>query len=72
MGGKMQPQVPMPPAVDTSVQDKMDASDAKLAAEKSKSIGMKKKGQYGTILTSGKGIEEEADTSTSLLGGKKY
>ena len=70
MGGKPQPQ--MPPAVDTSVQDKMDASDAKLAAEKSKSIGMKRKGQYGTILTSGKGVEEEADTSTSLLGGKKY
>ena len=35
-------------------------------------MGVKKKGQYGTILTSGKGVEEEADTSTSLLGGKKY
>jgi hypothetical protein len=71
MGGKTQ-QVPMPPAVDTSVQDKMNASDAKLAAEKSKSIGTKKKGQYGTILTTGKGLEDEADTSSSLLGGKKY
>jgi len=70
MGGKPQPQ--MPPAVDTSVQDKLDASEAKLAAETSKAMGLKKKGQYGTILTSGKGIEEEADTSTSLLGGKKY
>ena len=32
MGGKSQPQ--MPPQVDTSVQDKVDASEAKLAAEK--------------------------------------
>lgn len=71
MGGKVAP-VPMPPVVDTSVQDKMDASDASLAAEKAKSIGIKRKGQYGTILTSGKGIEEEASTSGSLLGGKKY
>jgi len=70
MGGKPQPQ--MPPAVDTSVQDKMDASEAKLAGETSKAMGVKRKGQYGTILTSGKGVTEEADTSTSLLGGKKY
>ena len=27
---------------------------------------------YGTILTSGQGVEEEATTSQSLLGGKKY
>lgn len=70
MGGKAQPQ--MPPAVDTSVQDKLDASEAKLASETSKALGVKRKGQYGTILTSGKGVTEEADTSTSLLGGKKY
>jgi len=71
MGGKSAP-VPMPPAVDTSVQDKLDASEAKLASEKSKAMGMKRKGQYGTILTSGKGVDDEADTSSSLLGGKKY
>ena len=70
MGGKPQPQ--MPPAVDTSVQDKLDASEAKLASETSKGMGVKKKGQYGTILTTGKGLEDEADTSSSLLGGKKY
>ena len=70
MGGKSAPQ--MPPPVDTSVQDKVDASEAKLAAEKEKAIGSKKKGMYGTILTDGKGVEEEATTSTSLLGGKKY
>jgi len=70
MGGKAQPQ--MPPPVDTSVQDKVDASEAKLAKEKEKAIGLKKKGMHGTILNTGKGIEEEADTSSSLLGGKKY
>tara|TARA_R100000278_G_scaffold16941_1_gene17045 strand:+ start:424 stop:639 length:216 start_codon:yes stop_codon:yes gene_type:complete len=70
MGGKAQPQ--MPPPVDTSVQDKVDASEAKLAKEKEKAIGAKKKGMYGTILTTGKGVEEEATTSSSLLGGKKY
>ena len=70
MGGKAQPQ--MPPPVDTAVQDKVDASEAKLAAEKEKAIGSKKKGMYGTILTTGKGVEEEATTSSSLLGGKKY
>ena len=69
MGGKSQPQ--MPPQVDTSVQDKVDASEAKLAAEKEKAIGAKKKGMYGTIMTGGEGVEEEATTSTSLLGGKK-
>jgi len=30
---------------------------------------MKKKGQYGTILTSGTGVEEEANTSKTVLGG---
>ena len=69
MGGKSAPQ--MPPPVDTSVQDKVDASEAKLAAEKEKAIGTKKKGMYGTILTGGEGVEEEATTSQSLLGGKK-
>ena len=70
MGGKAQPQ--MPPPVDTSVQDKVDASEAKLAEEKKKSLSLKKKGIHGTILNTGTGIEDEATTSTSLLGGKKY
>ena len=69
MGGKSQPQ--MPPPVDTSVQDKVDASEAKLAKEKEKAIGLKKKGMHGTILNTGTGIEEETNTSSSLLGGKK-
>lgn len=62
------PKMPPPPPIDTSVQDKMDASEAKLAAEKKKAISMKMKGRGGTIMTDGQGITEEANTvSTSLI-----
>ena len=67
MGGKM-PKMPEPPPVDTSVQDKMAASEAKLAAEKKKATSMRMKGRGGTIMTGGKGVTEEADTvATSLI-----
>jgi hypothetical protein len=49
------------------------ASEAALEAEKQKArSGAKRKGMYGTILTSGTGVEDEATTSKSLLGGTKY
>jgi len=67
MGGKAQPQ--MPPPVDQSVYDETSKAEAKLAAEKEKMLGTKKKGMYGTILTSGSGVEEEATTSKTVLGG---
>jgi len=70
MGGKAHPQ--MPPPVDTRVEDAAAKAEAKLAAEKKKMIDTKKKGMGSTILNTGEGIEEEATTSTSLLGGKKY
>ena len=66
MGGKM-PKMPEPPPVDTSVQDKMAASEAKLAAEKKKAIGLRKKGMGGTIMTSGEGVTEEAQVGKSVL-----
>ena len=66
MGAKM-PKMPLPPPVDTSVQDKMDASEAKLAAEKKKAISMKMKGRGGTIMTDGQGITEEANTAATSL-----
>ena len=69
MGGKSQPQ--MPPPVDTRLEDSAAKAEAKLVAEKKKMIGTKKKGMYGTIMTGGEGVEEEATTSQSLLGGKK-
>jgi len=66
--GLKAPVMPSPPPVDTSVQDKMDASEAKLEAEKRKAIGLRTKGMGGTIMTSGQGVEEDANTvSTSLM-----
>jgi hypothetical protein len=70
MGGKAPIQAP--PAIDQSVYDKTDAAEAKVSAEKSRMLSTNKKGQSGTILTSGQGVEEEATTSQTLLGGKKY
>ncbi|OUU35516.1 MAG: hypothetical protein CBC16_10860 [Verrucomicrobia bacterium TMED56] len=67
MGGKSQPQ--MPPPVDQSVYDKTAEAEAQAAAEKEKMLGSKKKGMYGTILTSGEGLEDEAETSKTVLGG---
>jgi hypothetical protein len=65
--GLKAPAMPLPPPVDTSVQDKMDASEAKLAAEKKKATSMRMKGRGGTILTGGQGVEEEAKTAASSL-----
>ena len=66
--GLKAPAMPQPPPVDTSVQDKMDASEAKLAAEKKKAISNRMKGRGGTIMTGGEGVTEEANTmATSLI-----
>jgi len=67
MGMKSTPQ--MPPPVDQSVYDKTAEAEAKVAAEKEKMLGSKKKGMYGTILTSGVGDETEATTNKTVLGG---
>ena len=71
MGGKSQP-MPMPPPVDTRVEDAAAKAEAKVAAEKKKMIDTKKKGMKANILNTGEGLTDEADTSESLLGGKKY
>ncbi len=65
--GLKAPVMPSPPPVDTSVQDKMDASEAKLAAEKKKAISNRMKGRGGTIMTDGQGITEEANTAATSL-----
>ena len=67
MGGKSQPQ--MPPPVEQSVYDRTDQAEAEAAKEKEEMLGSKRKGMYGTILTSGEGVEDEADVGTTLLGG---
>jgi len=63
----MMAQMPPPPAVDPSVAAKEAESEAKLAAEKKKAISNRMKGRGGTILTSGQGVEEEAQTGKSVL-----
>ena len=67
MGMKSTPQ--MPPPIEPEILDKTAEAEAKVAAEKEKMLGIKKKGQYQTILTSGTGVEEEANTSKTVLGG---
>ena len=62
-------EMPPPPAVDPDVAKKEAESAAKLEAEKRKAISNRTKGRGGTILTSGQGVEEEANTAaTSLIG----
>jgi hypothetical protein len=67
MGMKSAPQ--MPPPVDTSVIDETKKKEAALKAEKDKMLSVNKQGKYGTILTSGLGVEEEASTAKTMLGG---
>jgi len=68
MGGKSQPSAPPPPPVDTTAQDRAREEEARVAAEKEKMLRTKRTGRYGTILTSGKGLEEEADSARSTMG----
>jgi len=65
MGGK--PKIQAPPPVDPEVQEKVDTSEAELAAEKKKATSIRMKGRGGTILTGGKGVEEEANTAATSL-----
>tara|TARA_R100000353_G_scaffold145735_2_gene104564 strand:+ start:505 stop:717 length:213 start_codon:yes stop_codon:yes gene_type:complete len=67
MGMKRAPA--MPPPVDQSVVDRTAEKEAKFEKEKQKMAAAKAKGQYGTVLTTGMGVEEEADTAKTALGG---
>ena len=44
-------------------------AEAELAKEKKRLIAGKAMGMQSTILTGGQGVEEEATTSRTLLGG---
>ena len=67
MGGKAKMQ--QPPATNVENDAKLAESEAKLEKEKAGMLSSKKRGMYGTILTSGQGVEEEASTSKTMLGG---
>ncbi len=67
MGMKSSPA--MPPPVDNSMVEETKKKEAALAEEKAKMLSSKKGGMYGTVLTSGMGVEEEATTGKTMLGG---
>ena len=67
MGMKSAPS--MPPPVDSEMIESTKKKEASLAAEKAKMLASKKGGMYGTVLTSGMGVEEEATTGKTMLGG---
>jgi len=64
----MKPSIEMPPAIDPEVVAKKKESEAK-KKEKKKITQLASLGQYGTIMTGGAGVTEEAETSATLLGG---
>ena len=65
----MKPSIEMPPAIDPEVVAKKKESEVKLEKEKKKITQLASSGNYGTILTSGSGGTEEAETSQTMLGG---
>ena len=65
-------EMPPPPAVDPSVAAKEAESAAKLAAEKKKATSSRMKGRGSTIMNTGTGLTEEADTATTSLITTKY
>ena len=71
MGGGMKtPSMPSPQPM-PEIDDKVPESEAKLEAERQKLVALGKQGSYGTLLTSGEGVKEEAQTAQTLLGGIK-
>jgi molybdopterin biosynthesis enzyme MoaB len=65
----MKPKVQMPPPIDPEVKAKEKAAEDKLDKEKKKITSLASSGNYGTILTGGSGVTEEAETSQTMLGG---
>jgi len=65
----MKPKIAKPPPIDQDILAKEREAETKLEAEKAKSLRIARTGRMGTILTSGMGVEEDAPTAKSLLGG---
>ena len=71
MGGGMKtPSMPSPQSM-PEIDDKVAESEAKLEAERQRMVALGKQGSYGTLLTSGEGVKEEAPVAQTLLGGVK-
>jgi hypothetical protein len=65
----MKPKVQMPPPIDPEVKAKEKEAKDKFDKEKKKMTSLASSGNYGTILTGGSGVTEEAETSQTMLGG---
>ena len=71
MGGGMKtPSMPQPQPM-PEIDDKVAESEAKLEAERQRLLALNKQGGYGTILTSGSGLQDEPETGQTLLTAKK-
>ena len=65
----MKPKIAAPPPIDQDMLAKRDAEERELEEERQKVLRVGRAGRAGTILTGGMGVEEEAPTAKSLLGG---
>ena len=69
-GGVKTTSIPSPQQM-PEIDDKVAESEAKLEAERQRMVALGKQGSYGTLLTSGEGVKEPAQTAQTLLGGVK-
>jgi|TARA_R100000234_G_scaffold119856_1_gene104046 hypothetical protein len=70
IGPILSPKMPkLPPGPDAELLEREKQAEAELAKEKKRLIAGKAMGMQSTILTGGQGVEEEATTSRTLLGG---
>ena len=70
IGPLLAPKMPkLPPGPDAELLEKQKKEEQALAKERKRLIAGKAIGMGSTILTGGQGVEEEATTSRTLLGG---
>tara|TARA_Y100001938_G_C8022494_1_gene396087 strand:- start:732 stop:965 length:234 start_codon:yes stop_codon:yes gene_type:complete len=70
IGPLLAPKTPkLPPGPDAEMLEKERQAEAKLEKERKRLLAGKAMGMQSTILTGGQGVEEEATTSRTLLGG---
>lgn len=70
IGPLIAPKTPkLPPGPDAELLEKQKKEEQALAKERKRLIAGKAIGMGSTILTGGQGVEEEATTSRTLLGG---
>ncbi len=60
---------PKPPEIDMSLVNREAAAQAKLDKEKKRALSSGRMGMGSTILTTGQGVTDEANTGRTLLGG---